>query len=164
MCVLPACILHVCSTCRGHKRAPEPLELELWAASGCWELNLGPLQEQQLPLTTGLTLQPSVLLWRLPTCHRKQQAFLKTIFCFTCNFICFMCMSVLPVSLACNVQRVLQRASDPLELEFQMVMHCPVGAGNSTGSSAGASTHNCLAFFLGLKLLLNLGPRKTWLK
>lgn len=27
---------------------------------GCWELNLGPLKEQPMPLTAGLSLQPII--------------------------------------------------------------------------------------------------------
>lgn len=58
------------SALEGQKRALDPLELELQAAVNhkhrCWELNSGPLQEQQLLLTTGPVLQP------LPTIFLKQ--------------------------------------------------------------------------------------------
>ena len=61
--------LHVYATCVGdlgsQKRALGLLELELQivvtAHYKCWELNLGPLEEQQAPLTTEMSLQPSLL-------------------------------------------------------------------------------------------------------
>jgi hypothetical protein len=51
MCVnvLPAYITCVFSVFKVQKRAPEPLELELWMIefpSGFWEMNLDPLEEQ----------------------------------------------------------------------------------------------------------------------
>lgn len=51
------------SALEGQKRALDPLELELQAAVNhkhrCWELNSGPLQEQQLLLTTGPVSSPA---------------------------------------------------------------------------------------------------------
>lgn len=45
----------------GLKRALNPLELELWMVygppCGCWESNLGLLQEQQIFLTSDPSLQ-----------------------------------------------------------------------------------------------------------
>lgn len=46
--------MHVTSAQGGQKRALYHLELELWMA-----LNLGPLQEQQVLLTSEPSLQPS---------------------------------------------------------------------------------------------------------
>ena len=50
VCVLPACILHTMCMPGAHAEDEPPC--------GCWELNLGPLQEQQMLLTAELTLQP----------------------------------------------------------------------------------------------------------
>jgi hypothetical protein len=51
---------HTC-VLRGLKRALDPLELEL--SCGCWELNPDPLQEQQIPLTAKMPLQPLSVLY-----------------------------------------------------------------------------------------------------
>ena len=48
--VLPACILHTMCMPGAHAEDEPPC--------GCWELNLGTLQEQQMLLTAELTLQP----------------------------------------------------------------------------------------------------------
>ena len=41
--------------------ALDPLEIELMTiAMGCWKLNLGPLQEQQVVKSTLLTTEPSL--------------------------------------------------------------------------------------------------------
>lgn len=66
MSVVPEC-MNVCTTCmpgahRRQKRTPDLLEeLELWVLvnhfCGFWELNLGPLQEQQFLLTIELSPQ-----------------------------------------------------------------------------------------------------------
>lgn len=60
MSIVPEC-MNVCTTCmpgahRSQKRTPDlSEELELWVVvshfCGFWELNLGPLQEQQFLLT-----------------------------------------------------------------------------------------------------------------
>lgn len=58
------CTAGVPSACRGQKRVSTPLKLKLVGGcellSGCWKLNPGPLQEQQMLLTAS-PLQPSFL-------------------------------------------------------------------------------------------------------
>ena len=47
---------HVCSGACGGQESADPLELESQVAYGCWELNLGLLQEQQALLPAELSL------------------------------------------------------------------------------------------------------------
>jgi hypothetical protein len=64
--VLPACmsVNFICAWCpQRSKLGIGSLELELWMVVNslpcmCWELNLGPLQEQRVLLTAELSLQP----------------------------------------------------------------------------------------------------------
>lgn len=64
MCVLPSCmcIMSMPGTCGGQKRTPDVLESGV--TDGCkpacvgWELNPGPVQDQQVLLTTALSLTP----------------------------------------------------------------------------------------------------------
>lgn len=70
MSALPACILCApcgCSACKGQKRAPDALELELHTGScegpfRCWEPNLGLLKKQQVLLTAEPYLQRSLFI------------------------------------------------------------------------------------------------------
>jgi hypothetical protein len=54
--------------CRGQRRAPDTTKLELQTVvsihDGCWELNLCPLEEQPMLLTTEPSLQPVVTLYK----------------------------------------------------------------------------------------------------
>lgn len=56
-------VLCTCSTFRDQKRESDPLvvELELLAAMEELGMNLGPLQEQQVFITTEPSLQPQVI-------------------------------------------------------------------------------------------------------
>lgn len=52
---------HASSTHKGQKRAPGSLKQELTDKKlpcECYELNLAPLEEQEVPLTTDPSLQP----------------------------------------------------------------------------------------------------------
>lgn len=54
------CALHMCSASKGLKRVLDPLELELRCYEipcSCWELNLGPMEEQSELLTIESSLQ-----------------------------------------------------------------------------------------------------------
>ena len=53
----------VCSTCGGQKRASDGCELHvaLGTKCGCWELNVGLLEEQPALINTEPFLQPEVL-------------------------------------------------------------------------------------------------------
>lgn len=59
MCICVSCM---CSARGGQKRLSHPLELELWMVYyppyRYWKLNLDPLQEQHVLLTTKLPFQP----------------------------------------------------------------------------------------------------------
>jgi hypothetical protein len=48
---------------KGQKRALDSLELKLWATTGYWESNLGPLEEQPVLLTTEPPLQQFHLIF-----------------------------------------------------------------------------------------------------
>jgi hypothetical protein len=56
-----------CSAHGGQKRASDPLKLELQiiVSGRCWETNLGPLEEQQVFLTTELFLQPPSVIFNM---------------------------------------------------------------------------------------------------
>lgn len=62
MCVFHIfmCTAYVAGASISQKRALASLELTQWVAvaCGCWELNPGPLQEQQLILSAKLSFQP----------------------------------------------------------------------------------------------------------
>lgn len=55
---------HASSTHKGQKRAPDSLKQELTDGRKlpceCYELNLAPLEEQEVPLTTDPSLQPQL--------------------------------------------------------------------------------------------------------
>lgn len=52
------CVHHVCTWCPWRsEEASGPVELELWRVMWVQELKLGPLQEQQVLLTAGLSPQ-----------------------------------------------------------------------------------------------------------
>lgn len=55
VCVYTPC---TCIAFRGQGREPDPLHLELWAPSRCWESNPDPLEEWPVFLTTELSLLP----------------------------------------------------------------------------------------------------------
>lgn len=49
MSILPACIIYI-----GQKSVLDYLESMLWMIVSCWELNLGPWEEQSVLLTEPL--------------------------------------------------------------------------------------------------------------
>lgn len=68
MSFLPAYIcMYITSVpgdCGGQNKEPDPRELELWVVSGgCWELNSGPLQKQQVLLTPNHLSSPPISLF-----------------------------------------------------------------------------------------------------
>lgn len=57
------CITCVPGTWRGQKGLSGPLKLELQVIVGCWDMNLGLLEEQPVPLNSELPLSgPSLFL------------------------------------------------------------------------------------------------------
>jgi hypothetical protein len=84
MSALPACILCApcgCSACKGQKRAPDALELELHTGScegpfRCWEPNLGLLKKQQVLLTAEPSLQ---LCFRILMFKRMRRSFREQV-------------------------------------------------------------------------------------
>lgn len=61
-------VSHVCSAHKGQKRLLDSLELELHTEGckppcWCWELDLGPLQKQEVFLTVALFIQPQFLMY-----------------------------------------------------------------------------------------------------
>ena len=62
---LPVLSIRIPGTCRSQKRANNPPELPMMLLYGCWESNLGPLEEQHMLLTT----EPSPSSQSLPFPH-----------------------------------------------------------------------------------------------
>jgi hypothetical protein len=71
-----------CYTRKKEKRAPDPITDGCELTCGCWELNLGTLEEQSMLLTAEPSLQPKVMLSSLG------------IFCLCFSFSLFLSLSV----------------------------------------------------------------------
>ena len=78
-------ILHVClcTTCmldasRDQKRVLDPLQLELLPVGG-WDLNLGSLEEQPVPLTTEPSLQLLTFIFTVSYTKSKDTTTLMSI-------------------------------------------------------------------------------------
>lgn len=64
---------HVCAWSPGQKRAPDPLELELYIAAK-WALGMEPLQGHPILFTTEPFLQPHQLLFYMAHGHTPRMA------------------------------------------------------------------------------------------
>lgn len=65
------CVPHACIVYRSQKRPSDLLELGLCGLScGCWESNLGTLEEQPLLLTA----DPSLYPFHLKNCHSRSSS------------------------------------------------------------------------------------------